>query len=257
MALQTSSIPYIYTSCPHHYLCNYLPVSAGRDTLSRSLLRFKHGLQPDLDGWIDCALQLLTPLPISADTIIVRALHHDETIVPDNQPTSLDLLGEALATRFQCQYHPNLLQKSRSTRQSKGLSRHQRRTELYNIYTLEPPCSTVAPPPGSTLAPSTPTATPPGFLIIDDILTTGTTAQMIIRAIRGSYPRSPLRVFTLAKAGTDTQFNYSTPLRGENYQLEQGVGWRVAEEPSDYNIGGGSSPWTGPKLREWILANSF
>jgi predicted amidophosphoribosyltransferase len=255
MALQQTSILYRQSSYPHYYLCNYLPVAAGHDTLSRSLLQFKLGRQPDLAGWIDCSLEMLDAVPIAADTIIIRALHHDETFAIIDPPASLDLLGQSLATHFRCDYRPALLQKLRPTGECKSLSRQQRQKELDNIYILEPADT---PAPGPALSPATatdptrpfpqPPGTPP-FLIIDDILTTGTTARMIFRAIRRRYPHSPLQVFTLALAGYDNTLNYSTPLRGQNYHLEQGASWTVAEEEQDW--------YSMATLKARIRANSF
>ena len=231
MGLHRTSILSKYSLYPHYFLCNYLPASAGRDTLSRSLLLFKLGHQPDLDAWIDCTLESLAPLPWRPDTIIIRALQHDETTLPDpasssnsssssHSPNSMDLLGQALAARLHCRYLPGLLRKSRSTRPCKELSRYQRITELRQAYTFTLP---------------DPTPTPPSpILIIDDILTTGATLRTIIRAIRQQSPRSPLRTFTLAKADYDPTLNSSTPLRGQNYQLQQGTGWQVAEEETGY-----------------------
>src|SRR6186713_319184 len=105
MALQQT-----YLSCngelyPHYFLCCYLPRSAGRDTFSHSLLKFKLGRQPDLDGWIDCALEALATIDIPAGTILVRALHHDETNIPDI-PVSLDVLASRLGRRLHIRYLP-------------------------------------------------------------------------------------------------------------------------------------------------------
>src|ERR1700744_4142430 len=108
MGLQTTSIAYRNSSFRHDYLCHYLPLSAGTDVFSRSLLKFKRRSQPDLDAWIDCSLEVLKDIPPSQDTIILLALHHDETSIPTvapaaspatrtTFPTSLDLLGETLA----------------------------------------------------------------------------------------------------------------------------------------------------------------
>ena len=250
MGLQQTSIPYKNTCYPHYYLCNYLPVSVGKDTLSHSLLKFKRGRQPDLNGWIDCSLELLAPAHIAPDattiapdrtvlspgtitpvtvihppdtpiispgSTIIRALHHEETIIrEDSPPTSLDKLGSALALQFKGHYLPYLLRKSLPTQEIKGLSKEQREAELRGLYDLHPL------PPGLPAESS--------FLIIDDILTTGTTMKMIIGAILYAYPRADLHIFTLAKADYDTSFNRSTPLQGQNYQLEPGRNWIVAEE---------------------------
>jgi predicted amidophosphoribosyltransferase len=233
MGLQATSIVYKHSHYPHYFLCSYLPVSAGRDRLSRSLLDFKQGFQPDLAAWIDCTLDVGSFIPVTKDTIIIRALQHDETTAGDNPPTSLDLLGQALAARFYCHYQPLLLRKSRATPPCKQLSRGRRVAELRQVYSLLP-----------LQEPATPH---PSFLLIDDILTTGTTARMILAAIREPYPESPFRVFTLAKAGYQTI--PSIALRGRLYQLGSDARWTLAEDEP--------TPWSVKKLKILIRANSF
>jgi hypothetical protein len=247
MGLQKTSITYNNSLYRYYYLCHYLPLSAGADTLSRSLLKFKRGIQPDLNAWIDCSLEEFQNIPLSPDTIIIRALRHDETRVHESPPSALrpssappaallpfspplsalDLLGQSLAARFQCQYLPSLLCKSRPTLSNKGLTRGQRETELNDVYALTP---------GSTLIPPLPaSANPhPPFLLIDDILTTGTTIRTIIHTLHQAFPLSPLQVFTLAKADNDPDLNRSSPPHSQNYHLEGDTGWIIAEEPAPY-----------------------
>jgi len=88
--------------------------------------------------------------------------------------------------------------------------------------------------PDCTLYPGQPDVSQRPFLIIDDILTTATTIKMIIEAILMHFPRSPIIVFTLAKADYDGSSNRSAALKGQNYQLEQGMHWIVAEESAPY-----------------------
>jgi hypothetical protein len=270
------TIQYRNACYSHYYLCAYLPVSAGRDTLSRSLLRFKRGLQPDLNGWIDCSLEILNagmlpadpslpgsiapdqsysaasplvqassvpdpgrPCPIIPGSTILRALHHDETAVAGNAPVSLDQLGSALASRFQCLYSPSLLHKSRPTREVKGLTRQQRETELRDLYYIDTtipndPSPGARPDAGPETRPTADQKSHPPFLIIDDVLTTATTIRTIIGAVLRHYPYAPLSVFTLAKADYDSSLNSSTPLKGQNYRLEQGTDWLLAEETPVY-----------------------
>jgi predicted amidophosphoribosyltransferase len=252
MSLQQTSILYNNTLYPHYYLCNYLPVSVGKDTLSHSLLKFKRGRQPDLNGWIDCSQEMLANNPrppdattIPPDSIIIRALHHEETLLRENAPpASLDKLGSALAHQFKGRYLPHLLRKSLPTQQIKGLSKEQREAELQGLYSLHP---APAAPSASPIAPPSGQPTP-SFLIIDDILTTGTTMKMIIGAILRSYPKANLLIFTLAKADYDTSFNRSTPLQGQNYQLEPGRNWVVAEEEAFF--------YSLDQLKGWIRADT-
>ena len=83
MPLHQTYLSYKKELYPHYYLCHYLPRSAGRDTLSHSLLKFKRSRQPDLEGWIDCALEMTTSMPVPPGATLIRALHHNETAIPD------------------------------------------------------------------------------------------------------------------------------------------------------------------------------
>jgi predicted amidophosphoribosyltransferase len=253
MAMPTSSILYHNSSFRHDYLCHYLPVAAGADRLSGSLLRFKRRIQPDLDAWTDCSLEVLRDIPVppdsipmSPDTIVLRALGHEETSAGHGFPAALDLLGEKIATRFGCRYLPSLLLKARFTLPCKYLFRRQRLDELRDVYTVAP-APWPKPAATNTLHP-VPLASPP-FLLIDDILTTGTTMRMIIRALRARFPACPIQIFTLARADYNPAFNQSTPPRGQNYHLETGSGWVVAEEDQGFN--------SIKTLKGQIFANSF
>jgi predicted amidophosphoribosyltransferase len=218
MGLQKTSITYNNSLYTYYYLCHYLPLSAGADTLSRSLLKFKRSIRPDLHAWIDCTLEVFHNIPLSPGTIILRALRHDETRVHESPPSALDLLGQSLAASFQCQYLPSLLCKSRPTLSNKGLTRDQRETELNDVYSIAQ----------KNLPPH------PTFLLIDDILTTGTTIRTIIHTLHQAFPLSPLQVFTLAKADNDPDLNRSSPPHSQNYHLEEDAGWIIAEEPAPY-----------------------
>jgi predicted amidophosphoribosyltransferase len=246
---QKSTIPYKNNLYTHYYLCNYLPVSVGTEPVSQSLLKFKQGRQPDLDGWIDCALEMLGQERFAPGTAIVRALHHQETHTTGVPPASLDLLGEAMAARFKGSYCPGLLRKSLPTREIKRLSREDREAELQDIYFVDPDSAGERPAPGP-FSPGSPPGRPfsGSFIIIDDIFTTGTTLKMIIRAFHAYYNRPLLSIFTLAKADYDPARNRSAALRGQNYRLD-GRNWAAEEE--------GESYYSAPQLRKWILANSF
>ena len=219
MALQQTWLSYNNDLYPHYYLCHYLPRSAGRDTLSHSLLKFKQGRQPDLEGWIDCALEIGSDLPIPPGATLVRALHHNETAIPDS-PAALDLLGQQLASRFQHHYHPRLLQKTRTTLPVKSFAKPQREEELQGIYSVNLP-----------YAAALPQSPPRHWLVIDDLLTSGTTVRAIIQAIRHPYPDAPISIFTLTRADTTTPTPF---LKGQNYQLEQGQDWVLSEPPLPY-----------------------
>ena len=234
MGLQRTHIVYKKVYYPHYFLCNYLPRLAGADNLSRSLLRFKEGRQPDLDAWIDCTLEMAGGIPLPPGAVILRALHHQETTARDDKPSVLDLLGQRLADHFQASYRPTLIGKKRTTSEIKSFTRTERRTELQDVYFTTP----IPLPPATT-----------SCLLIDDILTTGTTFRMIIAALHLTFPSLPVQLFTLARSDYDKTLNRSTALRGQNYQLGQS-GWTVVEEELQQEYSSG-------KLRECIRANSF
>jgi hypothetical protein len=254
MALQQTYIPHNGAVYAHYYLCNYLPLSAGRDIFSHSLLKFKMGRQPDLSGWIDCALDMLAsgipgagpapgsnPAPgaslIPEGSILVRALHHDEIVPSENPPTSLDLLGRALAGRFQSHYRPSLISKTRPARKINRLTLEQREAELNDLYIMNDSCPS-------------PDAPVPFIVIIDDILTTATTVRSILSALLNRLRDTSIVVFTLARADYDRSANKTSSLRGQNYQLEQGMDWVVAEKEA-------IPCYSRRQLRAWIHADAF
>lgn len=226
MALQQTCLSYNKEVYPHYFLCHYLPRSAGRDTLSHSLLKFKRSRQPDLEGWIDCALEMLTDMSIPPGAALVRALHHNETTIPDavtgsaapGPPLALDLLGQQLAARFNLCYHPRLLQKAHPTRPVKAFGKPRRVEELQGLYSIDSAYAAAALPEGP----------PKHWLIIDDILTSGATIHAIIQAIQEYAPGASLTIFTLTKAEFTIPPYSPTFIKGRHYQLEQGADWMLA-----------------------------
>jgi predicted amidophosphoribosyltransferase len=212
MGLLTSKIKCGNAFFTHFYLCPYLPQTAGPDALSHSLLNFKQRIQPDLDAWIDCSVQSLSALPFSPDTIILRALRHDETTARMDFPSALDLLGNSLATRLRCRYLPTLLTKSRPTLSGKHLTRYERRAQLQNVYQFAASMPNATTPTPNTGAPSP-------FLLIDDILTTGATMRALISTLRHHQPDCPIKTFTLTRADYRQQTRSPTP-GSENCPLE-------------------------------------
>ena len=187
MGLQETSILVENIRYRHYYLCHYIPLTTGIDTVSRSLLKFKRGAQPDLGNWLDrslCAIQA-KPIPLPSGAIIIRALHHRETRVTPDHPCSLDLLGQTLAGHFRVPYLPGLLHKTRPTVINQGLTRTQRQAELQDVYAINP-AAFIQPPPRLR-----------SILLLDDILTSGTTVRAIIRTIRPA--ADSISIFTLAK----------------------------------------------------------
>jgi hypothetical protein len=168
-------------TCPHIYLSYYFPVETGPDSFSRSLIRFKQGWLADSEFWTCCALEALEGLPL--EMVIVRALHHDELILTGEEHTGLDELGRLIAGKFGGRYMPFLLGKRKVTMQFRDLhTSKQRREELKEVYYIREPVAAAR------------------VLLIDDIVTTGTTVAAILNEMAKAAPSAKFAVFSLAKA---------------------------------------------------------
>jgi len=213
----------------HFFLCNYKPRSSGEDHLSRSLLRFKSKLQIDIQAWIECSIVELEKV-IDKTFIIVRALHSGE-LVATNSP--LDLLGSKLAQALKCQYTPQLIRKTKTTKDLKSLNKLERVQELVNVYTFN----------------SSEKFKDHHFLIIDDILTTGTTLNAVAETITSNTGNTNISFFTLALVDHTAQLNQSIALKGAGYDWVTPQGWIVSEDEPRYN--------ELNELKRKILADSF
>jgi predicted amidophosphoribosyltransferase len=235
MPLYHTYLSYNQRLYSHYYLCHYLPASAGHDNLSHSLLRFKKGRHPDLEGWLDCSLELFAQVPIPPGATIIRALHHHETTV-SSTPSPLDNLGEQLAYRFQHHYHPRLLQKTLPNQPVKLFSRPRREEELQGLYRIDPTYNTLLPDP------------PGHWLIIDDVLTSGATIRAILQAICQAYPQAAITIFTLTKATTTLPLHPA--LKGQHYEFGEGdTNWTLAEDQASY--------YSLLQLKSMILNDTF
>ena len=236
MGLQTTHIIYGDEQIRHFYLGHYLPLTTAADPMSRSLLKFKRGRQPDLANWIRATLEGFSHSPLSPDTIILRALRHDETEVPlplqpkTSQPRSPETSSVSQPPS------PDISPTSQS--RSPEIPPTSLPTPPNSLFPLSPIKPTPLDLLGQNLAStfscqylpsllqkSTTTLSNKGLtreqretqlqniysiphplpdiqpiLLIDDILTTGATVLAIIHSIRQSSPHNPIEVFTLAKA---------------------------------------------------------
>ncbi len=218
---------------PHYFLCNYIPQSRGSDKLSKSLLGFKQGLYPHKQAWIDCSF---TELKIANDFnrfLILRALGSDEQNVSGGDKP-LDELGQQLAKTVSGNYSPSLLLKTKVVTRMKSLPRAEREHALNGAYKFLLPDHEVT-----------------GVLILDDILTTGTTLKSIAKAIRDVLPSLPIKLVTLAFTHYNEQPNEGLSLMGNAYLWEKKSGWTVAaedDEPYHPSI---------EVLKQQILSDSF
>ena len=215
MTLQRNSItPGKSRSIDHFYLCNYVASSYGSDDLSRSLLRFKSNMQFDLQAWVECSVAELSKI-VHDQFIVVRALHGQET---SPVRSSLDSLGNKLMEVLHCRYEPALIAKTRATRALKFLDKTQRSIEMKSVYEFT----------------GTAEFNHNSFLIIDDILTTGTTMTSIAEAITTATGNSNILFYTLALSERISSLNKDLKMNSNVYGWEPTKGWIVAEEDENY-----------------------
>ncbi len=200
----------------HYFLCNYIPQSKGSDKLSKSLLGFKKGLYPHKQAWIDCSFSELTERIKLSGYLIFRALGSEE---PPLMETPLDELARRLADSSKTQYDNSPLVKTRVVPPVKQLKRLAREKALKDVYTF-----------------THPRKIPTGILILDDILTTGTTLKSIAKAVEHVLPFIPITLFTMAFTDYHEHPNEDINLATNAYTWEKDNGWTIsAEEDEFYN----------------------
>jgi hypothetical protein len=166
----------------HVYFCAYHhAVRAGHtDTISHYLRDFNEGVEPQASRWISFA----APLICSAGPfdLVVRVLRSGELAADGT--SGLDRLCKAVALQSGATYAPGRLVKTRTTRTLQGLGgRAAHRKELDGAYVFD----------GSAIKAGA------RILVVDDILTTGSTLEVVAGAIHASLPDSEIVGFVLGK----------------------------------------------------------
>jgi hypoxanthine-guanine phosphoribosyltransferase len=120
---------------------------------------------------------------------------------------------------FHCQYQPDLIRKTKYTRSLKFLKKEDRLTTLKDAYLFTG---------NSDYTSNT-------FLIIDDILTTGSTLNSIEDAIRRGTDNTDINYYTLARSDYAADLNKEIELKGESYSWQPRSGWAVSDLQEVYN----------------------
>lgn len=204
-------------SAPLHYLCGYIPGRFGDDALSSRILAFKSGRNAAvLNMWQEFAIEAFREFDIGPDDIIIRALSHRETCSTSvsEERNPLAKLARGIAGNFDCAYLPELIHKRKATRRLVGLSRDNRWKEAGNSYTVD-----------KALLP----ASPRSVWLVDDVITTGSTARAIWKALLGVMPNVDFNVFTLARTAWTADANEALRLEGPDCTWEDGI--MVLHEP--------------------------
>lgn len=217
MPLQCQHLEFQNEYFSHYYLCNYRPQHKGADALSESLIRFKMKRRIDVEAWTYCAIIELNKLLESKPLIISRALSRDELTASLENHSALDWMGKEMQRELNASYLPESLSKIRSTRAIKMLTRTEREEELRDVYCFHQP-----------------TVDYSNVLVIDDILTTGTTLKEIVRVIRSQNPDVNITLFTLANTDHDAILNQKVTLTGYDYTWQNDQWTTIAEERETY-----------------------
>jgi len=167
------------------HLAHYHPRYLGQDDeVSNLLLKFKDNIDPWVTRWANHAASELSGL--TDIKIIVRVLSSNETNFVSK--ISLDKLGEALEiTLPNSKYLPTALTKLRHTKPLKTLkTKKEREAELSGVYSFQ-------------LSKDYSGSSDLTVLVIDDIITSGTTLKEIARAISAVYPKLKIVFFALGQ----------------------------------------------------------
>jgi len=159
------------------------PTHAGQqDRISQYLRDFRKWIEPQTSRWI--ALVVSPICNAGPFDIIVRALGSGEVAAEVNGP--LDRLCEVIAQQSGARYAPELLVKTRVTRTLQGLGgRVGHRKELAGVYAFK----------GEGIRAGA------RILVVDDIMSTGSTLEAVGSAIKKALPNSEIVGFVLGKAG--------------------------------------------------------
>lgn len=193
MALHQQQVTFHGQAYPHYYLCHYRPRWWGRDNLSRSLIRLKEGSSVDREAWYTCTLAAFHKLNLPKGSLVLRALGSHEKLITSE--TALDHIGEGIARLTDSFYMPHLLSKIRYTRPMKVLTKHEREKELDGCYVL------AKPPSGLNIR---------DVLLLDDILTSGSTMLKLTDVVKKQLPDARIHLYTLAY----TPYRADLPLPG-------------------------------------------
>jgi len=166
-----------------YHLAYYFPRKQGNsDAVSEYILHFKDNKEPFTTKWIALATREVSA-NIKNINIVVRVLGSTELTASGY--SSLDKLGASIAKHTNSVYVKSALNKKRQTRPLKFLSRVERQQELNGLYTFKKPTNI--------------SSNNPNILLIDDIVTSGTTLNEVNRAIKAVLPKCRLFFFSIGK----------------------------------------------------------
>lgn len=163
------------------HLSYYIPEFKPYGSLSYNILQFKNFKESIVKSWTNWSKDELSKLGIHFDYII-RALGSNELSVSYNK--GLDYLGIFLEQKLPSLYIPEILKKNYLTPPMHTLSRTDRGNEIHNSYIVTD---------------QTKDFNNKNILILDDVITTGTTIREIHRALNEVWQNGNYHLFCLSK----------------------------------------------------------
>ena len=168
----------------------YIDVHHDPDTFSQAILQFKDGNNQAKKVFSEIIIDFLSQCEVKFDYIL-RALGSKELIASGNK--SLDFVGKEIQSKFNYKYAPNSIFKNRDTipLHTAG-AKVERENVLVDVYTISE---------DSTITDGS------NILIIDDVTTTGTTANAIRKIISEKYPKCSIYFFAFGKHTSNPKSN--------------------------------------------------
>jgi hypoxanthine phosphoribosyltransferase len=193
---------------PVFFLCGYKPGDS-QNALAWSIWNFKFGKKQEIDLWMDFAIEGLLGLDISSDAILIRPLSNSDVdagkIGYEYMP--LSKLCKQVEKHFGASFHPELLVKNRETQSLKTLGLMDRKKELHEVYQINTDLSRLK---------------FRKIWLIDDVLTTGTTAKAIWAELSVIWPDVDFNIFALARNTQGTVNDDDLELSGSKYRWVNG-----------------------------------
>lgn len=173
-----SIAPFVKSGCAF----TYYPKRYGYDQLSHDLLEMKSGIRPDMEAlFVLRVLEFITLNNIIL-TGIVRVLGSKEMF--DHQTHPLHRVAKTLSELLEVPYFDEWLNKPETTKTATLGSKGNRFAHLNKTYTVALPAHN---------------DTPERILVLDDIVTTQTTALEVHRALKSANPQMKCDFFAFAE----------------------------------------------------------
>jgi predicted amidophosphoribosyltransferase len=209
VSLMLSSRVYPGITELHHVAFYHAPRMGYQDVVSRTVLEFKSGCEPQTTRWINLVVPPATR-KLKFD-LIVRALGHQETVSAGTMP--MDRLCTALARDTGKPFDQHRLTKDHTVQPLATLGgRNAREAELAGTYHFDPEGI----PENNRI------------LIVDDFAATGVTLKMIASAIKESREDLQVACLVLARADAEQRNSHLDP----EYFIRSSAAAPVASAPT-------------------------